>query len=1044
MATGGRTERLGLNKWGPKDPLFYQEWNDNFQKIDDGHKQVTEQLTETNTKKADKTEVNILATAKADKTYVDTELAKKATPTDITNAITSKADKTEVAVERARIDSFTKLAAGSTTGDAELIDARVDVDGVTYANVGGAVRGQFNKLKTGLGKYYLQEIVMTNGYNINLSIGVGNVVSLTPESVASYRYAVVDCVEGDTFTINGVGGENPRLWGFIDSDNKLLSVANRVLSVNDNLMLAAPKNATKLIINDSKSGRKSYIGSDLTKTSLNDRKKVNELEINLTEVQSSLYGKKITMTDGYIIALGVGVGNTVSLTPEVLATYRYAIVDCVEGDLFTINGIGGENPRLWGFIDDNNILLSVSATGLNISNNMQLEAPKNAKKLIINDAKSDRTSYAGYDLTKITRINKEKIDNVDSAFYGKQIEMKNNYYIALGSGVGSVINMTPLQLGVYRYAVADCSENDMFIINGTGGENPRLWGFVDANNVLIAVSDAVKTEKDLLLITPKNASKLIINDLKTGGTCYDGANIEKTLAHTIISSNELSTTLKTSNESLAQTSSRVADLGADIYEVRKNPSMAIPAKELSIGTGNPTFATYTKGAARVPYWAMSGSVSGESLTSYVDAFGGEWGAVKISAVIMNPSGTPIETDSEVLQAQIHPIVYGQAIDSSSILANPVVHKTGGQGVMEKIELSDVIKLDTSNPFIILIHRKSENEKDTNTNPIGIVSLEVTPVKPIELQYADKYNAWPFISTVGNKLVCVYSKGLNHEDGTTPDIYVKTSVDGKRWSPEKLIISTSKVRDTITGKGTDINGSMLMWLRKGPPGKTATHHLYRTDNGETFELISSPTFAVIPTHIGDIFHVANVGLLAFYNDAATYSWGVVKSLDNGVTWTQLSIEESLPKESCPTEISGAYIGNGKIIAVGRKEYSATGDPYAQFQIQSSDYGATWTKTHTNISDIALSTPSIVYNSLNDLLSLYYFHRGVGALRLRTVKASEIWDNPLSWPTSKVVAYGSTNTQDTGNVNAVAFGDKHIAAFYSGDATNTAIYATIVMP
>jgi len=46
MASGGRTERLGLNKWGPKDPLFYQEWNDNFQKIDDGHKQVNDKLEE--------------------------------------------------------------------------------------------------------------------------------------------------------------------------------------------------------------------------------------------------------------------------------------------------------------------------------------------------------------------------------------------------------------------------------------------------------------------------------------------------------------------------------------------------------------------------------------------------------------------------------------------------------------------------------------------------------------------------------------------------------------------------------------------------------------------------------------------------------------------------------------------------------------------------------------------------------------------------------------------------------------------------------------
>ena len=37
----------------------------------------------------------------------------------------------ELRVERLRIDSFTSLADGSTTGDAELIDARIGADGVT-------------------------------------------------------------------------------------------------------------------------------------------------------------------------------------------------------------------------------------------------------------------------------------------------------------------------------------------------------------------------------------------------------------------------------------------------------------------------------------------------------------------------------------------------------------------------------------------------------------------------------------------------------------------------------------------------------------------------------------------------------------------------------------------------------------------------------------------------------------------------------------------------------------------------------------------------
>ena len=72
---------------------------------------------------------------------------------NINSQLDNKANQSELEVERARIDSFTRLSEGSTTGDAELIDARVGTDGEVYSNVGNSIRTQINRMYSNIETY---------------------------------------------------------------------------------------------------------------------------------------------------------------------------------------------------------------------------------------------------------------------------------------------------------------------------------------------------------------------------------------------------------------------------------------------------------------------------------------------------------------------------------------------------------------------------------------------------------------------------------------------------------------------------------------------------------------------------------------------------------------------------------------------------------------------------------------------------------------------------------------------------------------------------
>ena len=321
----------------------------------------------------------------------------------------------------------------------------------------------------------------------------------------------------------------------------------------------------------------------------------------------------------------------------------------------------------------------------------------------------------------------------------------------------------------------------------------------------------------------------------------------------------------------------------------------------------------------------------------------------------------------------------------------------------------------------------------------IIAFGIDNIKNKEFHVTtdDGYNAFPFIGTVNNKLVCVYSIGKNHTDNTNVDIFVKTSPNGVIWSKAKKIISTENVRDTITGLGHDSLGIIYFWNRKGTPvNADCSFDLYKTSDGIKFMKKSSPAFDIKPSHIGDALHIPTVGVISFYNTyrANRNSYGYVLTKDGGETWSQVEIANPSTQSDTPTEISGTYIGDGKILALGRSEDSA-----AMFQIQSSDFGKTWETKITNITDVYLSTPTLIYDD-DGYITVYYYNRADGKLKKRKAIASTVFESATSWGEPSNIASGSVG-QDAGNANSVKFNNNIIVVYYSGTDTETSVIDVI---
>ncbi|MEZ0387203.1 MAG: sialidase family protein [Verrucomicrobium sp.] len=475
--------------------------------------------------------------------------------------------------------------------------------------------------------------------------------------------------------------------------------------------------------------------------------------------------------------------------------------------------------------------------------------------------------------------------------------------------------------------------------------------------------------------------------------------------------------------------------------------IGLNANDLSIATGQPSLVLMSNGSTHIPVWSLSGGTVGQSVAGLVTGLPSECAAVKIEIVVTTSDAATSPKYDDVYRVHLSQMVDSAPFTERYVLGMPVRTALPAAPFHTRtILLESYYKVEPGAPLWVRIQREPGDAGDTFTSPTGLAMVKVTPLEalaePRVVQDVSGYNSWPMIQAIGDKLVCVYSRGTGHTiDEDSRAVYARTSTDGgKTWTPETVVADSPGYGDVAVGKGLDSTGAMLLWVRR--VGKNWFQDLYRTADGVTFKLVATPSLAVRPMQITDVFAVPTVGLMALwfagdYGDKPTNAWGTLTSSDNGTTWTQTPIESGLIKAEWPTEPAAVYLGDGRILAIGRTEIGG-----GQFQMVSADYGKTWTRSKTNIGDIAASTPSLVLDAQTGLLSNYYYHRGAGVLRRRVVDPEMVFNDSQKWPVSEPVAMGGRVMFDSGNANATVIGGNHYISFYSGKAPDTQVLVSVI--
>ena len=260
----------------------------------------------------------------------------------------------------------------------------------------------------------------------------------------------------------------------------------------------------------------------------------------LTSLHYILGMSTISFTNDKIIYTNGEVGSQMSTWPVTNTDYRYADLPITPNQLIILNVTGGDGPRAWCFGDAEGKLIS-NAQANTIASNLILIPPANATRLVINDAKTNLTSYIGKNVP-------QQIEDAQYTIMSYILSQQDEYPVTHLTTNRFYYN-ADVRVETPSYPTSrtyDVTNVKSVIIRFSPTHYYNEYTFTDEADNIISYKQATETIQDTIEIgvsVPSGATKLYVstttnfNNMSvkgSGGTYLYDKIIERTELHPLV------------------------------------------------------------------------------------------------------------------------------------------------------------------------------------------------------------------------------------------------------------------------------------------------------------------------------------------------------------------------------------------------------------------------------------------------------------------------------------------------------------------------------